>query len=711
MKKLKISKDFTESNVVDNKRFDTDDDLFSKKHYGYYIPINNKKSTNRLYFCYDFYKEYYDKKKLLTPNIKFQPPKKSKLLLYDNHKKYSELIKNIIQNVFMSEEFTLNIIKEIYGLDILLKALENSNIQLINESKIDVTYQKLAYTYCYDNKLPKSYHANLRQFFGKLEKVYSYIPAVDNYEGSKTKPREGLASSIVYKLDYYARENLDLIISRVKEYDDWLKEYDYENLFNIENLAHTYFSRINKWGSQSTGFNRTLNDISIRLHSIDLHCWNYKKDGIYFYSNEEQKKYHEYLLELSNKGINIDITNEKMLAVWHKAIFPDFPLKNDAKKSLIKIFPSREDFVKKCIFRLRRQMNINIDILDIYTRIFPTIHEIYPLILLLLAREGLNTETLFNWTIKKDFNEKKVTLGNKTSVALVVESLKVKANVNLTCVIANDSEQLKYIDFYINWMTKYYLHSDSNKFLQYIPASKYHQIIDINIHNFIFLYKQKKSFFKKYNITNFDGKNIENIKHSRLRVYGNYADYMRGLTNFERQLKKGHKHIDTQRYYENNMEWKNQNNHKINNIQQNIINIIREKETDDKFSILFQGPLANCSNPKKPTFIGTNELNKNEVCSSWSKCLTMCDKANVIPKIHGPVIYAWILHMEEEDDEYIREMDWEKEYLYDYECAKNVFSGFTLEEKDYSKNNAFKHKTFIKRRFHKKFIIRKDNYA
>ena len=120
---------------------------------------------------------------------------------------------------------------------------------------------------------------------------------------------------------------------------------------------------------------------------------------------------------------------------------------------------------------------------------------------------------------------------------------------------------------------------------------------------------------------------------------------------------------------------------------------------DHKTAKLINGPMADCKNNKAPTFGGSPNLKENEMCSDWTKCLTQCDKSCVIPKIHGAIIYAWIDHMKRQKEYFIREVDWEKEYLIDYDAAKDTVSYFTEDEQKYAKKNAYKHTGFIQMKF------------
>ena len=57
-------------------------------------------------------------------------------------------------------------------------------------------------------------------------------------------------------------------------------------------------------------------------------------------------------------------------------------------------------------------------------------------------------------------------------------------------------------------------------------------------------------------------------------------------------------------------------------------------------------------------------------------------------------------------EDFIREVDWEKEYLVDCDAAKDTVSYFTKDEQIEAKKNAYKHIGFIQMKFPR--IIKKQ---
>mgnify|MGYP003423568476 CR=1 FL=1 len=209
--------------------------------------------------------------------------------------------------------------------------------------------------------------------------------------------------------------------------------------------------------------------------------------------------------------------------------------------------------------------------------------------------------------------------------------------------------------------------------------------------------------FSKYEIIDEDGIRLSYIDHTRIRPYSNYANYLRGYNNFKRQLLLSHNNIKTQEHYENNCEWGNIKKDKILKTQEKLTKLFSGILTrEDTLNDLFNGPLADCKEPNAPTYIGSRKLRENEYCSDWSKCLTSCDKACVIPKIHGGVIVAWKRYLEAIKEDFLRIEDWEKEYYYDYTACQEVLRSFTNEELIEAERKSNKYDSFVRYKFPKK---------
>ena len=168
-------------------------------------------------------------------------------------------------------------------------------------------------------------------------------------------------------------------------------------------------------------------------------------------------------------------------------------------------------------------------------------------------------------------------------------------------------------------------------------------------------------------------------------------------------------------YYENqNFEWKEAKKHKIALAQNLVVGIFRGEITreEHKSAKLFEvGPMADCKDNKHPTFDYAPNMKENEYCTDWTKCLTLCDKSFVIPKVHGPVIFAWIKYMDNRKEDFIREQDWEKEYLIDYQSAKDTIKNFTKEENDFCISERYKHLNFVQIKFSKTYKAKGEIHA
>lgn len=333
-------------------------------------------------------------------------------------------------------------------------------------------------------------------------------------------------------------------------------------------------------------------------------------------------------------------------------------------------------------------------------------HCIYPFYLFFLINYGLNLETLKSWRVKKNDNGEYELLADDVGMFYLIDGIKNRSNSIISSVIPKNSKDLKYIKFLLSHLSKIYDISTNDYFFQYFSCQGPRSIKYIrssfftNISNSPYEY----SFYKKYEIVDSFGERINSINHISLRKSHNHQDFLKGKQEFERQLRKNHKSGDTTKiFYENqNFEWEDSKKHKIALAQNLIVGIFKGeiKREEHKTAGLFEnGPMADCKNNRKPTFNNAKELKENEFCSDWTKCLTECNKACVIPKIHGPVIASWVNYLDEQREDFLRNQDWEKEYLIDYQAAEDTLSRFTEDEIRYSKKEAYKYNNFVRIKF------------
>lgn len=701
-KKLKFIQ--TEHKNPDNQfliHYDHKDNLFAKEHMGQYLIVTlskkSRKSTSRVYLSYKPHKEYFEYRRKSGKVLPGSRVKPNNLHLLDRFPKHNQFIHNVINtavphviSVHLTEDF-------LRGFSIFLLVLDYLHITLTNINEITNEIQKKVIENLHKVLKYKNDRSMVRYFFGTIEIYVENFIAIDIAKASNIdKSIEAYPSSVIYQMDYYARKELKRLKKRHLEYKEWIKELEAKELFSIENLAHTYYNPKQK----NRGFKKLINHISTVLHGENLKCWRRVEHGKYYYSNRNYEHKHLELLNISKNGKDLTIKNEKMFALWMKTIHPNWPFDHKVDKKYKKIYTNDNSFYNNNL----NKSNINYH--DFESRLYPGFHEIYPLILLLHIREGINSEVLQEWKVTK--TDDKYKLGDQSTFAIVIDAVKSRANSIITTTISKNSEQAQYLKFYSQWITNLFETSNDNYFFQYI--SRGNKILSWRDNApFSRMIRSEKSFYSRYKIYDINNKRISSVNHQKIRVSSNYMDYLRGLTEFERQLKKGHRNINTQQKYENSKEWDDQILLKLSKTQNQYVSFFRGQtlESTKKIEKLFDGILCDCSNPSSPDYYGHKSLKSNEACTDWFKCLTGCTKANVIKSIHGPAIVAWKKYMEEQQEKFFRIEDWEKEYLLDYEAAISVLEGFNENEIKSAIENSHSYADVVKMKFSKKVKLTK----
>jgi len=322
-----------------------------------------------------------------------------------------------------------------------------------------------------------------------------------------------------------------------------------------------------------------------------------------------------------------------------------------------------------------------------------------------MIRTNLNSDVLRLWNV--DCINNIYTLGIQTGIGIRIDAVKHRGNTYQSKVIPNDSFDKKAIDFYLDWLQPVFKQSQSKLFFQYVNSIKDKVINEWKSgRTFTKISESKRSLFQKYEVRDDDGNRILKIDHRQLRATGNYINYLKGKSEYERQMNLGHQNIETQKNYINSDEWKNKDRHKILKSQEVIVKITRGETVETEFGKKFNALLANCAEPRSPDYPSAPTLRKNEICSDWLKCLTQCTKSTVIPKVHGSAIFAWKNFMEEQKKMFVSLEFWDKEYGMDYEAACKVLDGFSEDELVSARENAEKYRNLVSQRFKKTIKVR-----
>lgn len=668
---LNIRNDISSEELDSQQHLDDSFNLLSEKHKGYYLFLKVKNKPVRIYLDYDKKCEFYKANKQSEYHRSRIPQKTTKELFtcYPNHESF---VKDIIFKLIekgSSDERAKFIIQ---GFALFLEWANSNKIKIENVDNIEFEHQLFSIKYVMENKT-KSDNRSIRTFFNSIREHHKGLEAVKPAHSKRESSFVALPSATVYQIDYFAQQDIEESIKGSILVQDWEKKFQNMScLLSVENLAYG-------WNNKSN------NKAQIGV---------YLRNAIELYNIDFRDCSATDIKALVSKGMDINIKTEEMLYYWYREILEDFP------------FDSRVKDKYKCIYisnlaLKNNAVNNGVKLEKLHSKIFPSLKEIYSFIVFLMIREGLNHEELFSFRVKKSECNNYILDCEESSQAVVITAEKKRANSLNPIVIKKNSKQLEYINHLIKWLTPIYDKSNTNSLFQHISLSQSERIKIWGKTNFFDNEKRSPlSFYKRHKIYE-QSTRIDGINHKRLRPYSNYNNYLKGYNTFVRQLKLNHKNITTQEHYENNIEWSLNKKDKIARVQNKLSDIFSGEFIRDNDSIenLFNGPLADCKNPASPTYIGSKELKNNESCSDWSKCLTQCDKACIIPKIHGPVIYAWKEFLESSKESFLNIEDWEKEYLYDLHAANEVLQNLTKIELEYSKENSHKYKSFVQYKF------------
>lgn len=671
---LNIQNDISSKELDFQHHLDNSCDLLSREHKGYYLFLKAKNKPIRIYLDYDKKCEFYKANKK-SEYHRSRIPQKTTKELFTFFPVHTNFTKDIIFKLIEKGSSDDRAKFIIQGFALFLEWINKNKIKIDNIDDIEFEHQMFCIKYVMENKT-KTDNRSIRTFFNSIREHHKGLEAVKTPHSKKESKFVALPSATVYQIDYFAQQDMEEIIKNSKQVQAWEKNFqNMNNLLCVENLAYGWISKDS---------NKAQKGVFLR-NAIDLH-------------NIDFRNFDTLEIEaFATNGIDIRIKTEEMLYYWYRELLEDFPFNSNIKEKYKSVY--------SCSMALKGNAVKNgVELEKLHSKIFPSLKEIYPFIVYLMIREGLNHEELFSFRVKKNENNSYILDCEESSQAVVITGEKKRANSLNPIVIKKDSKQLEYINHLIKWLAPIYDRSDTNSLFQHISLSQNERIKVWGTSNFFHNEKNSSSSFYKRHAIYEQNTRIDGINHKRLRPYSNYNNYLKGYNTFTRQLKLNHKNITTQEHYENNTEWSLNKKDKIARVQNKLSDIFSGEFIRDNNSIenLFNGPLADCRNPAVPTYIGSKKLKNNESCSDWSKCLTQCDKACVIPKVHGPVIYAWKEFLESSKESFLNIEDWEKEYLYDLHAANEVLQDMSKNELEYSKKNSYKYKSFVQYKFPKK---------
>lgn len=691
---------------IERKHFDSVESLFAEEHYGKYLVVKNNKSSrtnhNRLYLCFEDHIKFIEPKihpgvLVVTKNLGIADTQ-----LLSRFPEQYDFIWNELTTLIddsMSRRIVDRLLK---GFGHLLDVLNHLEITLSSLEDLDGSYLKAVENDAKNNLYSRHILGYCSQFLRLAISYYQknlYVPELKKYGIAKSRD-DDISLAVSWQCDIYACQELDEIIQCVNEYKSWMKDLAemqasfskedlicHGGLFTLKNLVFTYFENLDSIGYGVHKINKVFAKAAKQLYGIELNVWKGNRDN----RKDSIKNKELELRKLGDGGINITVCNERMFAIWHKVVVPEYPFD--------KSFLSEYLFVQNTLESWRREKarscGFKLEIFD--RRIVPDLQAIYPMYLLSLCRSGLNQQPVFDWRVWQDKNGS-YRIGEDSGMGRIVDGYKGRGNTIQSTAL--DRQQQKYADFWCTYAGPLYQLSGDDHFFQYEVFGNIYSLDADGIRRMLM---SKSHFYHRHaifdTVLSKDGtleqKHLTRISHGKLRKVKNLSDYLEGKKKWERQYERGHTDGNTEIIYQQTVEFQESKQHRIATTQNNLVDFFRGIQTEEhnqKFQV-FTGPLSNCKNPFSPDYEGARKLRNGDVCTNWRKCLSGCSQCQPVKNVHGPNIMAWIIVMDELRQLYQDVEEWERMFLLDYMAAKAALTScaFSDEERTICEKKANEH--------------------
>ena len=114
-------------------------------------------------------------------------------------------------------------------------------------------------------------------------------------------------------------------------------------------------------------------------------------------------------------------------------------------------------------------------VLDIIVFYYPNATTIYPLILFLLIKEGINSECLSNIKVIQH-SDKFIIEAIENEYSLVIQTKKYRSNTIIEIFLDKKSLQFKYLEFFLSLLQNTYKKTKNNDFFQYYQSGSFRQL-------------------------------------------------------------------------------------------------------------------------------------------------------------------------------------------------------------------------------------------
>lgn len=696
---------------------DTDITILAKEHFGTYLVVSNTDKNSRNYTNNRLYLHQENDLKFLDTMSLTRSGRKSKeratyYVLTDHPNSVTFIkafIKPIDRNFPRREGVHL-----LSGLNILLRILKSFNKLPNHPLNLNLEHQTIIADTILQGeisngselmKLRKAW-SHIRSNFNNIQvdklntlpaepSIKAQIEALTELEEKNWEDYSDaneVTLEMLFQLDYYTQTELERIMSRAREYRDWMKQLDDINqkggLFSQANILKTFYDNKCNW--------KEMRNFYIKMFGEDPVVWitgtkkqktiNKLKHYSKVYPNIKAEKRHQQLLKIAKNGIDISIKDERMFAWWQATIMPDYPF----DKTIIDDYKLLASASKEWIAnQALRGKFIQADYME---RVIPTAYIAHLMLIRLLIDSEANISTIYNLKIHKK-DDMSYGMGAHHFRKRLLNAVKGKNNTVPAAYIDHGCFTDKCINFYLDWAKKIYDRSDDKYFLQYasIRGSKkrinHFDSNELGNQNPVSADRKKiekskeRRFFERCQLYRTNERRIDIgtkdeciklskekvhwIDHREIRAACNYRNYHLLFGEWKRsRVDLGHgqnsENVERENYRKNS--WQLEENHQLAVILNDVADHVTGKVVVEELKNFFSQPHCYCKDNTKPDFEGAPILNEDEICIDYHNCLTKCDQSKVFAHYHGPTHLAIKMIAEQEYTNFTKVEDWNKQW-------------------------------------------------
>ncbi len=618
------------------------------------------------------------------------------IFLYDTYRDYHNLIDDFIYAaaVICYEKNVKRDVGSRYmqTLNIFIKFIEEEHYQVKTKDDLTINFQEdlIIYLESENDYFRQQYdRRNMIEMLNfvlneaNMENVINSKMFVVKSKKKIQKSKTDIPQEIVVQLLSASVKDIHEHIKKVKELEEWRKIYNGKKFDSLENIANAYLNYPEYFDDYDKPTSRS--------GAIAAHRKRFNIMAITNYNMNLKNLSQEDLLNFAQIGHNInDFLNPFIMAWFFDDVLTKFPL-NEGNEYVYTATPLNKYTrypIKTPVMQYikpygKSSLPYKAVFDDILSRKCPTSSEIFPFLLYWIIQTGANTEAVFNIKNREIIDSIEYEIGDYfiEQNTAIIKSYKNRGTGDWYFFSLDKKEKnglYSYLKFLKKILKSLWKYKENDIFWVYTASKNISHGKIVNEFNRYTAKAALKTFFKKHNILDENGKELKNIKLTQLRNSFITMMDLKDLDIEEIQELIRHDKFDTRfQYYNNSKDLQHRNFMAIYAIQESIIEDAKKFQGSIHHNAMKANKMKNyeevylnkCSNINDPQYPGSRDLNSDEICTDWDNCL-QC-KNSQIYKEHLPKICFRIKQYEQMKN-IMTVFEWENNFKVKYDVANDA---------------------------------------